>query len=131
MIVVDTSALVDLLLEAPPNALLIGRFRNVTEMHVPHLIDVEFLSVLRRLEGRGALTVDQVDLSLRKLGQLPLHRYPHAPLSNRVWQLRHSLTAYDGQYIALAEMLGLPLVTCDIKMSNAHGHQAAIESFAR
>ena len=131
MIVVDTSALVDLLLETPPNASLVGRLGNVTEMYVPHLIDVEFLSVVRRLEGRGFLTVEQAELSLRKLGQLPLHRYPHGSLSNRVWQLRHSLTAYDGQYVALAEILGLPLITCDLKMSNAHGHQAVIESFAR
>ena len=131
MIVVDTSALVDLLLETPPNESLIGRLSDVTEMHVPHLIDVEFLSVVRRLEGRGSLTVEQAELSLRKLGQLPLHRYPHPSLSNRVWQLRHSLTAYDGQYVALAEILGLPLVTSDLKMSNTHAHHAVIESFAR
>ena len=131
MIVVDTSAVVDLLLEAPPNTSLIGRLGKVTEMHVPHLVDVEFLSVVRRLEGRGLLTVEQAELSMRKLSQLPLHRYPHGSLSNRVWHLRHSLTAYDGQYVALAEILGLPLVTCDIKMSNTHGHHAVIESFAR
>ena len=131
MIVVDTSALVDLLLEAPPNTSLIGRFGDVMEMHVPHLIDVEFLSVVRRLEGRRSLTVEQAELSLRKFGQLPLHRYPHGSLSSRVWQLRQSLTAYDGQYVALAEILGLPLITCDLKMSNAHGHHAVIESFAR
>ena len=89
------------------------------------------VTVLRRLEGRGSLTVEQTELSLRKLGQLPLHRYPHDPLSNRVWQLRHSLTVFDGQYVALAEILGLPLVTCDLKLSTAHGHQAVIESFAR
>lgn len=131
MIVVDTSALVDLMLESPPNAALIGRFDNVTEMHAPHLIDVEFLSVLRRLASLGSLTVDQAELSLRKFGQLPLHRYPHGALSTRVWQLRHSFTAYDGQYVALAEILKLPLVTCDLKLSNAHGHHAVIESYAR
>lgn len=131
MIVADASALVDLLLEWPPNAPLTTRLSAVTELHVPHLIDAEFLSVLRRLEGRRVLTVDQAELALRRFGQLPLHRYPHHPLAWRVWQLRHAMTAYDGQYVALAEALGLPLVTCDTKMSNAHGHRATIESFAR
>lgn len=131
MIVVDTSTLVDVLLESPINAGLVARLSRVTEMHAPHLIDVEFLSVIRRLEGRGLLTTDQAELSLRKFGLLPLHRYPHRSLSDRVWELRHSMTAYDGQYVALAEILGLPLVTCDGKLSNAHGHRAAIESYAR
>lgn len=131
MIVVDASALVDLLLESPPNAALVSRLRSVTEMHVPHLVDVEVLSVVRRLEGRGVHTTEQAELSLRKFAQLPLHRYPHLALSDRVWQLRHSVSVYDGQYVALAETLGLPLVTCDLKMSIAHGHHALVESFAR
>ncbi len=131
MIVADASALVDLLLEWPPNAALFTRLSTVTELHVPHLIDAEFLSVLRRLEGRGLLTLDQAELALRRFGQLPLLRYPHGPLSERVWELRHTVTAYDGQYVVLAEVLGLPLVTCDVKLANAHGHRATIESFAR
>ncbi len=131
MIIADTSALLDLLLEAPPNAALIERLSTVTEMHVPHLLDAEFLSVLRRLEGRQILTAEQAELALRKLGRLPLHRYPHHPLSERVWQLRNSLSAYDAQYVALAEALDLPLITCDTKLANAHGHRATVETFAR
>ena len=77
------------------------------------------------------LTLDQAELALRRFGQLPLHRSPHHLLSERVWQLRHSVTACDGQYVALAEALGLPVVTCDTKMANAHGHRATVESFAR
>jgi predicted nucleic acid-binding protein len=131
MIVVDASALVDILLEEPPNRLLVNRLGSVTEMHVPHLVDVEVLSVVRRLEARGALTSVQAELALKRFGQLPLHRYPHNALSARVWELRQSLTAYDGQYVALAEALELPLVTCDLKLANAHGHVAVVESFAR
>jgi predicted nucleic acid-binding protein len=131
VIVVDASALVDLLLESPPNAPLVARVTGVSEMHVPHLVDVEFLSVVRRLESRDLLSAEQATIALRKLDQLPLHRYPHRALTSRVWELRHSLTAYDAQYVVLAETLGLPLVSCDLKLATATGHRAVVESFSR
>lgn len=131
MIVVDTSAIVDLLLEAPTNPGLIARLGSVTELHVPHLVDVEFLSVLRRLVGRELLSPARAELARSKFTQLPLHRYPHHPLADRVWELRPSITAYDGQFIALAEVLDLPLITCDTRLAGANGHTATIESFAR
>ena len=59
------------------------------------------------------------------------HHHLHHPLGDRVWALRSSVTAYDGQYIALAERLGLPLVTSDARLAGSNGHTAVIESFAR
>ena len=131
MIVVDASALVDLLLEKPVNSSLVARLVSVSEMHAPHLIDVEFLSVLRRLVGRDMLTQARADFARDKFSALPLHRYPHHPLGDRVWAMRSAVTAYEGQYIALAELLGLPLVTSDARMAKSNGHTAVIESFAR
>jgi len=40
---------------------------------------------------------------------LPIERYPHLPLLNRVWELRRNLTAYDAAYITLAEYLEVAL----------------------
>lgn len=131
MIVVDTSAVVDLLLESPANTTLVERLGSVAEMHAPHLIDVEFLSVLRRLVGRDMLTAARAAVARRRFSQLPLHRYPHHPLGDRVWALRSTITAYDGQFIALAELLRLPLVTSDARLARSSGHSAVIESFAR
>jgi predicted nucleic acid-binding protein len=37
------------------------------------------------------------------------------------------MSAYDGAYVALAEALEAPLLTCDEKLSRAHGHDARIE----
>ena len=31
--------------------------------------------------------------------------YPHDPFLERVWELRHELTAYDAMYLALAERI--------------------------
>ena len=44
--------------------------------------------------------------------------------------LRHSLTAYDAAYVALAEALASPLITRDGRMASAHGHHAKIQLVA-
>jgi predicted nucleic acid-binding protein len=131
LIVVDASALVDLLLEKPPDPNLVARIASATELHAPHLIDIEFLSVLRRLVGKGLLDTRSAETARELFGQLPIERYPHTLLSDRVWALRNNITTYDATYIALSEALGIPLVTSDIKLAAAPGHKALIESFAR
>jgi len=36
-----------------------------------------------------------------------------------VWLLRDNLTAYDAAYVALAELLDAPLLTCDTRLGRA------------
>jgi predicted nucleic acid-binding protein len=64
---------------------------------------------------------------LEDLYDLNIWRYPHWPLLPRIWQLRSNLTAYDAAYVALAEELGLPLLTRDARLARAVGHQAVVE----
>jgi predicted nucleic acid-binding protein len=45
----------------------------------------------------------------------------------RIWQLRDSVTAHDGAYVALAAALDAPLVTRDARLGRAHGHRATLE----
>jgi predicted nucleic acid-binding protein len=47
----------------------------------------------------------------------------------RAWHLRDSLSTYDAVYVALAELLDAPLVTCDSRLAASGGHDAAIELF--
>lgn len=46
---------------------------------------------------------------------------------DRIWELRRNVTAYDAAYLALAEALDAPLLTCDRALASAPGHRAAVE----
>ena len=68
--------------------------------------------------------------ALDDLAALDLTRWPHDVLLPRVWQLRSNLSAYDAAYVALAEALRAPLLTCDRRLAAAPGHRALIELIA-
>ena len=86
---------------------------------MPHLADTEVLSALRGLVTSGNVSPDRANQALQDLGSLPARRWPAKELSERVWELRHSMTAYDATYIALAEALGADLLTCDARLARA------------
>lgn len=62
------------------------------------------------------------------LADFPVHRYSHDVLLPRIWELRH-VTAYDAAYLALAETLIAPLVTCDARLASAPHHAAKVEVY--
>jgi predicted nucleic acid-binding protein len=95
-------------------------------LHAPHLFDLEIAQVLRRYVRSGALSAQRGAEALNDLVDFPLTRYPHFVLLARIWQMRHSLTAYDSAYLALAEALDATLVTRDRALAKT-GSQARIE----
>lgn len=128
MIVVDASAVIELLLRSPLGERVEHRlFARPEALHGPHLLDVEVLQVLRRFESRGELQGPRAATALSLLDVLPMRRHPHAPLLSRIWALRDNLTAYDATYVALAEALGAVLVTCDARLGRAPGVRATVE----
>ncbi len=128
MIVVDSSAILDLLLRTSSAARVQERlFREGESWHAPHLIDLEIAQVLRRYEAAGGLERTRAREALLDFSILPLTRYPHTFLLSRIWELRHAATAYDGAYLALAEALDVPLVTRDSRLAASHGHGVSVE----
>ena len=128
MIVADASLLVEVLLQTPVGA--VGRERLLASgdtVHAPHLIDVEVTQALRRHARRGQITSDQAGRAIANLRRFPMARYGHEILLDRIWELRHNLTAYDACYVALAEALDATLVTCDGSLAQAPGHRVRIE----
>lgn len=130
MLVVDTSALLEAIVATSPPTGLIDRLTDDGDLHAPHLVDIEVVHALRRLNVLGELSDDRAADARTDFRDLPIVRYPHVALSDRIWELRHNLTAYDAAYVALAEALDVPLVTCDGHLSQAPGHTAQVELFS-
>lgn len=129
MIILDTSAALELLVSAEPDRRLIERVGGDGDLHAPHLIDVEFLHALRRLVTRDLLSLDRANDARTDFSELTITRYPHEPLADRAWALRDTVTAYDAMFVALAEAVGAPLITCDRRLAAAPGVTAAVEVY--
>lgn len=128
MIVLDASALVDLLLHTATGELALARIGDpAVVLHTPHLADIEVTQVLRRYVRAGEIAEETAAAALVDLRDLDLQRHAHEPLLERVWQLRHNLTAYDAVYVALAEVLDGVLLTCDGALSRAPGLACRVE----
>ena len=128
MIVIDASALLEFLLQTSLGARVEARlFRGEDEFHVPHLVDVEVVQGLRRLVRIGEVAPGRADEALADLTDLDLHRHAHLDLLTRAWKLRENISAYDAMYVALAEAIEAPMVTCDGPLGKTAGHRARIE----
>jgi predicted nucleic acid-binding protein len=130
VIVVDTSAVLAALAGRPRPEDLRARLAQDGDLHAPHLIDVEVVHALRRLVRARHLTEDRAVDVRTDFGDLAIVRYPHHPLADRMWELRHNLSAYDAAFVVLSEMLGVPLITCQRRLAGSSGHAAQIELFA-
>lgn len=129
MIVVDTSAILAALIARPPDEDLRARLAADGDLHAPHLLDVEILHALRRLVASHALSLDRAEDARRDLADLVIVRYPHHPLADRIWDLRGSFSAYDAAFVALAEALGVPLITCDGRLARAAARVVEVERY--
>ena len=127
MLVVDASVLGPALVDdTPAGDSARARLRGHA-LVAPELIDLEVVSVLRRQLLAGVLDARRAELALADLLELPLRRVSHLRLLSRCWQLRHNLTVYDAAYVALAEVLGLVLVTGDARLSTSPGLRCDID----
>lgn len=125
-VVLDSSALVALLVDGGATGDWVAATIDARELAAPHLALFEAANVLRRHEMSGVLDGTAAMLAHQDLVTLPVHLWPYSLFSDRVWQLRQNMTAYDAAYVALAESLDAPVVTLDRRLSRAAGTRCPI-----
>ncbi len=125
-VVIDASIVIDALLgDAVAEAALTGRM-----IHAPVTIDAEVLHAVRRRWFAGSLDDESALDVITLFRHTSITRHPVQPFLDRMWSLRHNITAYDAGYVALAESLALPLLTRDWRLAHSSGHAARIEYIA-
>lgn len=96
------------------------------DLVAPTLLPYEAANVIRRRELAGLTGVDQAAQAHADLNDLPVGLWPHELLATRTWELRANLSVYDASYVAVAELLGVPLVTLDRRLSRAPGIRCSV-----
>lgn len=127
MIVVDASILVTALGDDGVDGERVRRRLRDERLLAPELVDLEVVSAWRRFRAAGAMDDRRCALALTDLEQAPIDRVGHRPLIARCWELRDNLTTYDAAYVAVAELVGAPLVTADERLARAPGIRCVVE----
>ncbi len=114
MIVADTNLLAYLLLGGTGTEAAQAVFRRDPEWNAPLLWRSELRSILAGYLRRRDLRIDDA-IEVQQKAEALLSGREHVVPSERVLRLVASSTcsAYDCEFVALAEQLGVPLVTSD------------------
>jgi predicted nucleic acid-binding protein len=121
LIVLDSSAAIDLLGDGDNLAWVADRLDGAGRLCAPELLDIEVLAGLRKLAARRLIGPERAATAVAALERIRLRRYRHAPFLPRIWELRDNVTPYDAAYVALAEVLDAPLLTTDQRLARASG----------
>ena len=122
-IVLDASALVrGLQRETEAATELVERIAGgLVRAHAPDLIGPETTNALLRLVRSGRSTPEAATAMLEAAASSALVRYPSARFTRPAFELavEKGISAYDGFYAVLSELLALPLVTADRRLAAA------------
>ncbi|TRW43799.1 type II toxin-antitoxin system VapC family toxin [Georgenia yuyongxinii] len=119
MIVVDASALVDVLVGQEHADWVLERMTG-DELVAPAHQVAEVLSAITRLERAGTLTAEAAADAVGAASSLPQRLIvPTGGHIRRAFELRARLRVLDGLYVALAEELDVPLLTTDHRLARA------------
>lgn len=96
--------------------------RSGGSVRAPELLDLEVMSVVRKLLQRGEITSRTAEVAVARLRDSPIVRSGNRGLIARTWALRDRMSPYDAAYVAVAEA-GDPaggaatLVTTDARLA--------------
>lgn len=126
--VIDASVAVEYLLKTALGLAAANIIEQASALHAPEFIDVEVMSVLRRLVNREEVPEDRALLALDDLVWWPIERIPTRALVRHGWQHRQNVSAYDAIYVAAARALEIPLLTTDSSLSRAPNPDITIQT---
>ena len=101
-------------------------FSGKCRLEAPDLLLFELANALR---FNSRFSADDVKLALGSILDMGITFHPaEGPLLSRAVDLafRYRMTVYDGCFIALAELRGLPLITADEKLMEKAGNHAGL-----
>lgn len=117
-LVIDASALVELLLQTEQGA-LVERAIGDAELFAPDVINPEVMQSLRGLERGGKLTSERALQAFTRFAESRISRIPTGALMQQAWSMRANVSAYDACYVALARELKCELLTTDKPLTDA------------
>lgn len=130
MTVVDCSAMVELLAaKTQAGESIAQRLITAQTLYAPYILDGEVISALLGLMRGRKITGPEAEAALSNYRAFPVERQDVLPLWPRIKSLHANLSAYDAQYVALAEALHVCLVTADARIDRSGAARCKIEVF--
>lgn len=120
-LVVDASTVIEALIGTGKRGEWALELLASGQLAAPHLMPMEAANILRRAALRKTIPDEIASMAHQDLADLTVDLFPYRPFATRVWELRQTVTVYDGIYVALAEALDAPLATVDVKLRRASG----------
>jgi predicted nucleic acid-binding protein len=125
--IVDASVLLRAWLpdEMQPNALALVRehVSGRLQLKAPALLLYELSNAVWQAERRGRVTLDQAERLIQSFADLDIELIQPSWGEMLTLARQFERSAYDAAYLALAQRLGEPLITADLRLYNAvHPH---------
>jgi predicted nucleic acid-binding protein len=119
-VVIDAGAAIHLLVAGDV------QLADIQALHAPSLMWSELLSALHALTWRGQVPIEAAARIRERVEATPFVRFDDGPfLHQRAWEIADRLgwaKTYDAEYVALAQILDLPLLTVDGRLQRRVEH---------
>ena len=130
MTVVDCSAMIELLAAKTQTGDAIARRVTAAQtVYAPYVLDGEVISALLGLMRGQKISEREAGAALSSYRAFPVERQDVLPLWPRLKSLHANLSAYDAQYVALAEALHVSLITADARIKRSGVARCKVEVF--